>query len=423
MAAGAEANKVLTTDASGVASWQTAAADEGLWIASSTDIYYNTGNVGIGTTNPQAKLDIKRHAGTFPDGPAIRLTRDYAGNGYAAVIAEGYYSPIGEMLLFGVANNADPLDNIKMAIGSNSNVGIGTIEPTERLHVTSGNVYIENKSDLGSELIIDGDMSNAGSWTANGGAVISGGVASWTNDYSAINQSIPATDGALYKLTYEVVSYTSGNFYLRNYAWVDSFVEREVVLPTSMGTHTVYVVADPGGGDYIEFGSVGGPATYEIDNVSLKEVTGGDLIARGILTGGGTSGIKILGNGNVGIGVEDPRYALDVAGNVNLRKDFFYADNITWKSLNYNMVQSYGGGAALVMCSTNSTVSGGHVAVYIIRATYSSTSAISAVYLGGTLNMFSFRNNNGNLEVKGWDPGVGLQTNATCSLFSAGSGW
>ncbi|PIV31772.1 hypothetical protein COS33_01505, partial [Candidatus Wolfebacteria bacterium CG02_land_8_20_14_3_00_37_12] len=36
---------------------------EGLWTASSTDIYYNTGNVGIGTPAPSAKLEVSTSSG------------------------------------------------------------------------------------------------------------------------------------------------------------------------------------------------------------------------------------------------------------------------------------------------------------------------------------------------------------------------
>ena len=53
------AGKVLTSDASGLASWQAPAAGGGAqWATSGNNIYYNTGNVGIGTSTPQGKLQI-----------------------------------------------------------------------------------------------------------------------------------------------------------------------------------------------------------------------------------------------------------------------------------------------------------------------------------------------------------------------------
>ena len=58
MTTGAGADKVLTTDASGVATWQEAAGGS-LWTQTGDDIYYNTGNVAIGTSTPgTAKLKI-----------------------------------------------------------------------------------------------------------------------------------------------------------------------------------------------------------------------------------------------------------------------------------------------------------------------------------------------------------------------------
>ncbi|HRG52886.1 MAG TPA: hypothetical protein PLL00_08630 [Bacteroidia bacterium] len=54
------AGKVLTSDANGVATWQTAPAGGGSsqWTTAGNDISYTTGNVGVGTATPDAKLHI-----------------------------------------------------------------------------------------------------------------------------------------------------------------------------------------------------------------------------------------------------------------------------------------------------------------------------------------------------------------------------
>ena len=53
-----QAGRVLTSDASGNASWQDA-GDDGDWTISGADIYsVNTGNVGVGTTTPTEKFHV-----------------------------------------------------------------------------------------------------------------------------------------------------------------------------------------------------------------------------------------------------------------------------------------------------------------------------------------------------------------------------
>jgi len=135
---------------------------EGLWTASSTDIYYNTGNVGIGTTAPGAKLDIygatpylrisdSTSKDTWAFGDTFGLLDFWSGDSYNTGPRVGAYvraqhlragsghsaADIG--LAFGISGpNSSPAfvtAYTAMVIDNNGNVGIGTTTPSQKLTV------------------------------------------------------------------------------------------------------------------------------------------------------------------------------------------------------------------------------------------------------------------------------------------------
>jgi hypothetical protein len=140
--AGAAAGRVLTSDASGNASWQPLPPSATIWAVSGNDIYNtNTGNVGIGTTSPAARLDIlggnwdtASTEGDLRIGDAtyrlkIGIATGGAGAGHATIAAQGGVNALS----LGAGTTLDTQRTL--TILGTGNVGIGTTAPAAKLDV------------------------------------------------------------------------------------------------------------------------------------------------------------------------------------------------------------------------------------------------------------------------------------------------
>lgn len=144
------AGKVLTSDANGVASWQTISGGSSQWTTAGSNIHFATGDVGVGTSAPDARLHV---AGSFKvvdgtQGLGKILTSD--ANGLASWQAAGISSQ------WTTAGS-----NIHFATG---NVGVGTTTPDTKLHVAGSLKVVDGTQGTGK--VLTSDANGVASWQA-----------------------------------------------------------------------------------------------------------------------------------------------------------------------------------------------------------------------------------------------------------------
>ncbi|MBD80950.1 MAG: hypothetical protein CL840_18680 [Crocinitomicaceae bacterium] len=132
MTNGAGANKVLTSDANGVASWQ--APSSSPWNISGSNLYYTTGNVGIGTSSPNYFLQLHEPSSAQSQ---LQFTNTTTGTGTSDGTVLGLSANEDFLLLHRenssvifYTNNVD-----RMTITGAGNVGINTTTPLEKLQI------------------------------------------------------------------------------------------------------------------------------------------------------------------------------------------------------------------------------------------------------------------------------------------------
>ena len=125
------AGKVLTaSDANGLATWADASGSN-LWSELNSNVYYNSGNVGIGTDSPQGVLDVVTSTNGTVTGFPFYFKNTNAG-GHGMLLEAG--GPLVDHESFSINNQAGTR---LFSVRGNGNVGIGTTSPSRQFEVVN----------------------------------------------------------------------------------------------------------------------------------------------------------------------------------------------------------------------------------------------------------------------------------------------
>jgi hypothetical protein len=296
-------------------------------------IYYNAGNVGIGTTAPNNEHHVHSSTGAASTLYTIDGYGDDATDGLSVGVANGLGAAVGFVSL----SEDGPLNlqtnNLtRMSIRGDGQVGIGTQTPTSELDVDggirsrdlSGSGQRNVVADANGNLIIGAGGGGSSLWTDNGGDIYynSGKVGIGTN--SPESSMAIETDGNQWDL-----SSTEGDFRIGD------------------ATHRLKMgVATAGAG--------AGDARIRVEGGTDR-----------MMLGGGTNDVLTITDQNVGIGTITPAAKLHVNGNIRSNDLSGAGDRNVMADANGNLIIGAGGGGSSTWSENGNKIfyNDGHVGI------------------------------------------------------------
>ena len=266
------------------------------WTEANGNVYRNSGNVGIGTSTVNMPLSF---ASTLGNKIALwgNSTSSHYGLGIQGALLQIYTGVMEDNIAFGYGSSTDFTET--MRIKGSGNVGIGTINPKNKLDVEGGlaigSTYSGTNTAPTDGVLIEGNVG-IGTTDPKNKLDIEGGLAIGST-YSGTN-TVP-TDGVLIEGNVGI-----GTTDPKNKLDVEGGL---AIGSTYSGTNTA-----PTDGVLIE-GNVGIGTT---DPKNKLDVEGG-LAIGSTYSGTNTAPTDgVLIEGNVGIGTTDPKAKLDVNGDI-----------------------------------------------------------------------------------------------------------
>jgi hypothetical protein len=268
-----------------------------------------SGNVGIGTTSPGELLHVEEGSGTDPtfDAPVVAIFQRNAGGGNDAAIDiisgvtgsgtinfgdvdddnRGHinYNQNTDQFSFRTGATSD-----RMVIDSSGNVGIGTASPSAKLDIGDAtNTYAVDmviKDSGNAALSITDNTRFLNFWANHGGAVALGSRSN--HDFSILTDDTKAIT-------------------------IDT--NQNVGVGTTSPSNPLHVVGDmryQEAGDTNNFGIIQAVSdNFVLASYGTAGSSGGFIFN---VNDGGTEAVRILANGNVGIGTGSPDELLQIDG-------------------------------------------------------------------------------------------------------------
>jgi hypothetical protein len=281
-----------------------------------------SGNVGIGTTSPAAKLDIKASG----DGDLI-VGRFSAG---AAKLIYGYQAGSDGYLELRTGDNAI-VTKLSGYTGTPSyflsNVGIGTTTPYQKLEVNGviESPYLEFKPVV----FYDFNSNTTSDWSAYNAtlSVPSKSVVRYTSTGtdSSISRGFNFSGGQnqIIRIRYKVISGTPGSgeiFYTNSVHSYDGSYFKGFTLVNDGNWHTLVLdmsSLSAGGTDWIDYNVTAIRFDLTNNNSVVIDIDWISIGGNGYGTQYFENDVAFM-NGNVGIGTTSPGAKLDINGDINI---------------------------------------------------------------------------------------------------------